>query len=129
MTLLIAALTVAAIHAKAQDSNESQIKILCTDTPGVLKLIHAITTSEPVLVKFSDDQGMVFTDKIKGSFPRGLAKRYDVSQLSSHKFRMEISTPELTVIYRIVPSKDKQKFDAYLEKSIHNYDVIVASTK
>jgi hypothetical protein len=123
MTLLILAIGFVTIRANAQLQDESRVKILPTSRPGVLKLIHAITTDEPVSVKFIDDQGVVESDEIIGSFPTGLSKKYDVRNLGAKDFRMEITSAHLSVTYHIVRSKDKKTFTPYLEKTIHNYEL------
>ena len=122
MTLLIVALGFVAINAKAQTKNdESRVKIMNTNRPGVLRLIHAIGVDEPVMVKFTSASGEVLFDQIKGTFPKGVSKRYDVRKIANRDFRMEISTSHLTVTYLIVPSKDRKTFTPYLEKTVHNY--------
>ncbi len=128
MTLTIAMVAFSAILVRAQQPDESRIKILPVEKPGVLKLVHAMTSYEPVTVNFiTDENGVVSTDEIKGSFPKGFAKQYDVRRISEGNFRMEIVSPSLTVTYRIIPSIDGRTFTTHLEKAVHNYDVIVAS--
>jgi hypothetical protein len=126
MTLMIAMLVFSAIHVKAQEQDESRIKIVNTDRPGVLKLIHAIPTEEPVIVKFISDDKVVASDAIKGSFPKGLLKRYDVRKISGKDFHMEISHAGLVITYRIVPSKDRKTFTPYLEKTERTYEVLAS---
>ena len=121
MTLLIVVIGFVTIHANAQAQDESRIKILATSQPGVVKLIHAIPTNEPVTVRFLNNTGVISSDEIKGDFPKGIAKRYDVSNIGNRDFRMEVSTSRLSVTYRIIPSKDKKTFAPYLEKSVRNY--------
>ena len=122
MTLLIVALGFVAINAKAQTKNdESRVKIMNTNRPGVLRLIHAIGVDETVTVKFIAASGEISSDEIKGNFPKGISKRYDVRKIANKDFRMEISTSHLTITYLIVPSKDRKTFTPYLEKSVHNY--------
>jgi hypothetical protein len=120
MTLLIVAIGFVAINANGQAQDESRVKIVTTSTPGIIKLIHAISTDEPVTVKFINDDGIVLSDEITGAFPKGLSKRYDVSELGKKAFRMEVSSTNLVVTYKIVPNKDK-KLTAYLEKAERNY--------
>jgi hypothetical protein len=127
MTLMIAMVAFSAIVVRAQQPDESRIKIIPMEKPGVLKLVHAITSYEPVTVNFVTDEGVIKSDEIKGSFPKGFTKRYDVRRISENDFRMEIITPSLTVTYRIIPSQDGKTFTTHLEKAVHNYDVVVAS--
>ena len=127
MMMMIAIVAFSAITVKAQQQDESRIKILTTEKPGVLKLVHAISTDEPITVNFITNEGFATTDVIKGSYPKGIAKRYDFRRISDSDFRMQISTSSLTVTYHIVPSDDKKTFTSNLEQAIHHYDVVVAS--
>lgn len=124
--MMIAMVAFSAIKVKAQQPDESRIKVLKTEKPGVLKLVNAQQIEDGVTVTFITDEGIISTDEIKGSFPKGLAKRYDVRKI--HKeFWIEVSTPRLSVTYHIIPSSDGKTFTSNLETAVHNYDVIVAS--
>ncbi len=124
-TLVIAMLTFSAISVKAQ-YDESRIKIMPTAKPGVLRLVHAIPTDEPVNIQFITDHGIVSSDEIKGKFPKGISRRYDFRQIDDNDFRMVISSSGLSVTYHIVQSDDKKTFSSFLEKTVHNYDVLAA---
>lgn len=125
MMMVIAMVAFSAINVKAQ-ADESRIKVLNTEKPGVLKLITALQIEDGATVNFLTDEGIVSTDQIKGSFPKGFSKRYDIRKV--HKdFRIEVHTPRLSVTYHIIPSKDGKTFSSSLEKAVHKYDVIVAS--
>ena len=123
---MIAVAAFSAIKVKAQQPDESRIKILNTEKPGVLKLVHALQIEDGVTVNFITDEGTILTDEIKGSFPKGMAKRYDVRKIDKD-FWIEISTPRLSVTYHIIPSNDGKTFISNMEKAVHKYDVIVAS--
>ena len=126
VTMMIAIVAFSAINVKAQQPDESRIKVLKTEKPGVLKLVNAQQIEDGLTVNFITDEGIISTDEIKGSFPKGLAKRYDVRKI--HKeFWIEVSTPRLSVTYHIVPSSDGKTFTSNLETAVHNYDVVVAS--
>jgi hypothetical protein len=126
VTMMIAMVAFSAIKVKAQVPDESRIKILKTEKPGVLKLVHALQIEDGVTVNFITDEGIISTDEIKGSYPKGMAKRYDVRRIDKD-FWMEVSTPRLSVTYHIIPSSDGKTFTSNLEKAVHKYDVIVAS--
>jgi hypothetical protein len=49
-------------------------------------------------------------------FEKGFTKRYDVNNIVSRDFRIKVSTEEATVVYRIEFSKDRKKFEPYLEE-------------
>jgi hypothetical protein len=127
MMMMIAMVAFLAITVKAQQPDESRVKILPTEKPGVLKLVHAISTDEPITVNFITNEGFATTDVIKGSYPRGIAKRYDFRRINDSDFRMQISSAGLTLIYHIIPSEDKKTFTSTLEQAIRHYDVVVAS--
>ena len=125
LTMMIAMVMFSAIKVKAQ-ADESRIKVLKTEKPGVLKLISAIQIEDGATVNFFTAEGTLSTDEIKGSFPKGFAKRYDVRNLNKD-FWIEVITPRLSVTYHIIPSKDGKTFTSNLEQAVHKYDVIVAS--
>jgi hypothetical protein len=126
VTMMIAIVAFSAIKVKAQQPDESRVKVLKTEKPGVLKLVHALEIEDGLTVNFITDEGIISTDEIKGSFPKGLSKRYNVGKIGKD-FWMEVSTPRLSVTYHIIPSNDGKTFISNLEKAVHKYDVIVAS--
>jgi len=115
-----------AIKVKAQQPDESRIKFLTTEKPSVLKLVHALPIEDGLTVTFITNEGVISTDEIKGSYPKGLSKRYDVKRIGKD-FWIEVSTPRLSVLYYISPSSDGKTLTANMEKAVHNYDVVVAS--
>jgi hypothetical protein len=122
--LLTGLLVCATIIVNAQNPGESQVKVIKTDKPGVIKMIHAIATDEPVVVRFSNDQGIIVEDKIKGTFAKGISRRYNMNRFFDKNFRIEIKSETIDVTYQIVPSKDKQTFTAYLEKVEHHHQLL-----
>lgn len=125
MTMVIAIVAFSAIKVKAQ-ADESRVKVLGTEKPGILKLVSAIEIDNGATVNFITDEGIVSTDQIKGSFPKGFSKRYDVRKVDKD-FWIEVDTQNLTVTYHVVPSKDRKSFETTLETAVHKYDVVVAS--
>jgi len=123
--MVIAMVVFSAIKVKAQ-ADESRIKVLNTEKSGVLKLVSAIEIEDGATVTFFNNEGTLSTDEIKGSFPKGFAKRYDVHKVNQD-FWIEVITPRLSVTYHIIPSKDGKTFTSNLEEAIHKYDVVVAS--
>jgi len=123
--MMIAMVGFSAITVKAQ-ADESRVKVLNTDKPGVLKLVSAIEIENGATVSFITDEGTILMDEIKGQYPKGFAKRYDVRRVDKD-FWIEVNTPRLVVTYHIIPSDDGKTFISNLEKAVHKYDVIVAS--
>jgi hypothetical protein len=128
LTFVAVILALSSIHVQAQQHDESNVKIMPTSKPGVLRLVHAIPTTDPVSVQFITDHGVVSSDEIKGDFPKGISRRYDFRQIDDKDFRMLISSPTLSVTYHIVLSDDRKTFTPYLEKAVHSYNTL-ASTK
>ena len=125
LTLLIVALGCFTISAQAQTKDESATKVLPTSTPGTIKVIHA-SSIEKLNVTFLNENGEILTDRIAGSFPKGVMKRYDVSQIEDPNFLVQISSTEITVTYRVTASKDKKKYTPMLEK-VEYHNQLVAS--
>ena len=126
MALIIAATSLAAINVNAQSPDPSHVKIMRTPEVGVIKLLYANETNEPVTVTFSNASGEVQTDRIKGTYAKGFLKRYDVRAIYDKDFRIEISNSHLTVVYHIIPEKNNNNFVAHLEKTIYTDDVIAS---
>ena len=126
MTLLIVALGCFAITTNAQSQNDSQIKILPTDMPGTIKMIHAGSIDKSVTVTFFNREGEICQDRITGSFPKGVLKRYDVSNITDKNFLIEIKSTDMTVTYRVAASKDKKRYTPLLEKVEYHNEVVAS---
>lgn len=117
---LAAALTFTAAATFAQSAEES-VKIIPTDKSGVLKLIYAQETSEPLQVTFLSEKNVIEKDILKGNHPKGIMKRYDVSRISRNDFWIELSNSRMTLTYRIMPTNNGKSFTPFLEKSSQTY--------
>jgi hypothetical protein len=126
MTLMIVALGCFAINAHAQTQNDSQIKVVPTDTPGTIKMIHAGSIDKGLIVTFSNQEGEICTDRISGSFPKGVLKRYNLSHIAGENFQMEVKSTDMTVTYRVAASKGGKKYIPTLEK-VEYHPQLVAS--
>lgn len=113
-----------AIQVNAQTQDLSKVKILRTPEAGVIKLLYASNTEETVHIRFLTADGEVSSDQVKGNYPKGFLKRYDVKEISHHNFWIEVASPTTTVVYRIEPSKDKKRFSSVLEKTIQNHALV-----
>ncbi|HYF67288.1 MAG TPA: hypothetical protein VD884_04090 [Ohtaekwangia sp.] len=123
--LLAALICFASIQSVAQSPDETRVKILRTDQPGIIRLVYAKKINDHVAITFRTKRGNVSSDRIKGNnYPKGFSKRYDVREISSHEFWIEITSPEMTTIYHIIPSDKGEKFTAHLEKTIYNHVLI-----
>lgn len=127
LTFMVALLALSAIHVQAQQHDESFVKIMPTSKPGVLKLVHAIPTSESLSIQFITDDGVVSSDEIKGDYPKGISRRYDFRQIDDDNFRVMVSSPTLSVTYYIVLSDDRRTFTSHLEKAVHSYNPLASS--
>jgi hypothetical protein len=125
--LIIAAVAILVFFSssiQAQIKEEAYIKILPSKA-GILKVHYAMAITEPITVKFYNSEGLLTTDIIDGGpYANGLMKRYNVKGINSKDYRVEVSSSKLSVTYKITPSKDKQTFEAKLEKSMYNYPVV-----
>jgi hypothetical protein len=127
--LIIAAVAMLAFFSatvQAQVGDEANIKILPSKA-GILKVHYAMEISEPITVRFFNSDGLLATDRIEGLYAKGLMKRYNVKSVSSRNYWVEVSSPKLSVTYKIIPSKDQQTFAAHLEKTVYNYPVAASA--
>lgn len=127
--LLLGALTFAGGRATAQLGEESRIKVIQTHEPGIVKVIYGFNPEGPLNVYFNSPTGRVGADKIEGNYPAGISKKYDVRKLSNNDVWVEITSPFVSVTYRLVPSKDRQTFVPYLEKTTYNHRLMVANKR
>jgi hypothetical protein len=126
---VVALFSVSISSANAQHAGEPSVKILPTDQKGVLKVLYVYDTDQPVEVKFLTKEEVLTSDKIKGAtFQNGFSKKYDVRNITSRNFWIEVSSPNLTVTYKITESKDRKSFVPFLEKTTYN-NSLVASNK
>jgi hypothetical protein len=128
--LIVAALAIVGLFSsqvQAQVGDEAKIKIL-PSKGGILKVHYAMEINEPITVKFFNRDGILTTDVIAGThYEKGLMKRYNVKNINTKDFWVEVSSSKMTVTHRVVPSRDKQSFAAYLEKTTYNYPVVASN--
>ena len=126
--LTIALLLIAFVAATtyARQNAEATVKVLPSTQKGVLKILYANDIDQSVEVKFFNDEGIISSDEIKGSvYPHGFLKKYDVRQLKNGNLWVEISSPNLSVTYKLVGSED-HTITPFLEKSTTTYNHLVA---
>ena len=109
---------------QAQALDESLVKITPTANPHVLKVIYGAETFGPLDVKFIANGGVVGSDKIEvGSYPTGISKRYDFKNINESDFWIEVTSPQMSVTYRISPLRNGG-FTPHLEKATY-YQAVV----
>src|SRR5687768_7431134 len=122
--VLIGMLTFLGNNIQAQDLHETLVKIVPTANPGIIKIIYGAETLGPVSISFVTNKGEVGSDKIKvGSYPTGISKRYNIKSISDRGFWVKVSSPQLSVTYRVSPL-DNGSFTTTLEKASY-YQAIV----
>jgi hypothetical protein len=125
LLLMIGVMVCIAVVATAQSQDDTRIKILRTEKPGIIKMVHAIRSD--VHVQFTNHNGVVGEDKIKGEYPKGISRRYNLNRIYGDDFRMVITSERVRVTYHIIPSRDRQTFEAHLEKVEHKYQPVLAN--
>lgn len=124
--LLVAALSFAVVTSNAQPASEPAVKILPTNQEGILKVLYAYETDQSVEVKFFNEGGLITADKITASNSQhGFSKKYDVRNIESATFWVEVTAANLSVTYRVTESKDG-KYKSFLEKATYNYPVVAS---
>ena len=123
---LLAVIIFFTAQAQRHNADESEIKILPSKT-GILKVLYAMEVSQSVVLTFFNSQGVLGRDKIKGNFPSGFLKFYDVARIIDREFWVQIDSPDHIIRFHVVPSKDKTTFTSYLEEAIPRSSYPVAS--
>jgi hypothetical protein len=122
---LLVILSSAVVPTSAQSFDEPAVKILPTTQKGLLKVHYAYDADQGVNVRFYNEQGQILSDEVKGAFPNGFSKKYDVRNITSKNFWIEVTTANISVTYKLVASKDRETFVPLLEKTAYNH--VVAS--
>jgi hypothetical protein len=113
--LAIATFAFVGTAAYGQSSEDSNVKLLRTARPGIIKLHYALAVNEPLSVKFYNETGLVGSDRISGEFAKGFSKKYNVREIDGEAYWVEISSTRGSTTYRVDPNG--KAFTATLEKS------------
>jgi hypothetical protein len=124
---VLAFATMMALTATAQEIDASRVKILPSSDNKIIKVLFAMQTDDVVDVKFFSDGGMVKRDKITGPFEKGVMKRYDVSEINSRDYWIEVTSGCLKVTYRVRPDRRGKSFSPQLESA--TFTNLVAAKK
>jgi Flp pilus assembly protein CpaB len=118
----ISSLVMSQAHAQGQDI--PAVKVISTDQSDMIKVIYAYNAVSPVKIKFTNAEGLLFEEKLKGKgLERGFMKRYNVEEIKGDIFWVEIESQELSVKFKVTPSKT-EKLSSQLEKVTHNFPAI-----
>ncbi len=119
--LMAVVILLASVSAMAQV--EANVKILPAADAGIIKLLYAYNSEKPVTVSFYDD-ALISSDRVKGvSSPHGFLKKYDIKNITSSVFWIEIKSIDLEVTYKMEKSKSG-KFIPTLERTIYKHEVV-----
>jgi hypothetical protein len=117
----ISSFTISKANAQAQ---EPAVKIVSSIDPDMIKVIYGYDTNEGVEVKFTNADGLLKTDKIRGKdFKGGFLKKYDVEKMRGNAFWVEVESSEVSVTYKMTEAKNG-KWSAQLEKTTYNYPIV-----
>jgi hypothetical protein len=122
--IFFSAMSFAVTNSNAQSG--PAVKILPTTEKGILKIHYAQPTFKAVSIKFYDESGLITSDKVSKSYEKGFSKKYDLSNLKAGEYWVEITSPELSVTYKLAGSKEKT-WVTTLEKTTHNYPLVATN--
>ncbi len=123
---LVVALILAYGAASAQ-VNGPAVKILPSTEDGVLKVMYAYSSSEPIKIRFTDAQNLNQVDYIGGeNFPSGFSKKYDIRNIEVDAFWIEVKSSKLSVVYKMTAQKDGT-YHPLLEKTTYYHDLVAAN--
>jgi hypothetical protein len=113
--------------ARAQEINEPAVKILPTAKHGIIKVLYAYNSRQSVRVRFFDEDGELLTDKIKANeMDNGFIKKYDVRNIASKVFFVEVSSEAMSFIYKLTASPDGKGLTPVLENASYQYPAVAA---
>ena len=104
-------------RAQAQVKDAPKVSIYQTVVQDVIKVIYGYNSEKSVVVNFLKADGLFETDVISGKdFQSGFLRKYNVEKLRGQPFWIEISSPELSVTFKMTNLKNG-KWAAHLEKT------------
>jgi hypothetical protein len=114
--------------AQAQELLEPAVKILPTSEKGIVKVLYAYPTGQSVNVKFVNEDGLIGSDRIlAAAYQNGFTKKYDIRNMGSKSFWVEVSSAKMSVTYKMVASKERGRFVPVLEKNTYLHPLTAAS--
>lgn len=91
----------------------------------MLKLIYAYEANGTVRVKFIGSEGVLKSDRITASDnSRGFSKKYDLRNVREKLMWVEVSSPEMTVTYRLETSGTG--WTSHLEEATYHFTAVAA---
>ena len=125
--ILVVLLMIFGTAAQAQEGVEPAVRIVPMPQPGIIKVIYAYNSGQPVLVKFFDEDAVLFSDKIKATaFEKGFSRKYNVSHIAPKTFFVEVSSETLTVTYRLTKSEDGEVLTPFLENVSYQFPPVAS---
>jgi hypothetical protein len=106
--------------AQAQEQSHDQAKVsVYSPEQDVIKVIFGYDTEKTVAVNFVTTDGLFQSDIVSGkTFKGGFLRRYHVEKLRGKPFWIEISSPEMSVTFKMTELKSG-KWAAHLEKTTY----------
>ncbi|CAN5525284.1 hypothetical protein BH10BAC4_BH10BAC4_06000 [soil metagenome] len=125
ITGLLIILTSSLVKVNAQSFDDPAVKILPTTQKGIVKVHFAYGADQKVNVRFFNEDGQLYSDEVKGSFPNGFSKKYDIRKMNGENLWIEITCEAMSVTYKLVRSEGRDEYVPFLENSTYNH-VLVA---
>jgi hypothetical protein len=122
--MILAAMSFTSTNVQAQA--DPAVKVLPTSETGILKVLYAYPNQKTVQIKFYNESGLIGLDHVNKKFEKGFSKRYDLNKLSEGNYWVEITSPELSVTYKLEGSKEK-KWISTLEKTTYSYPLVATN--
>ncbi len=124
--LVILSTTVATTNAQSFD--EPAVKILPTNQKGILKVLYAYDANQSVKITFFNDKGLILSDEVKGeSLSNGFSKKYDVRNITSESFWIEVASDNISVTYKLTESMDRKTYVPFLEKTTYSHSLVASN--
>jgi hypothetical protein len=127
--ILLAGVVIAAISAfslKAKAQVEPSVKIVPGLDSNTIKLIFGYETTGAVNITFSDADGVISSDRLKGNaVAHGFIKKYEVNRAKTDAFWVRINSKEVALTYKLTAQKDG-KWAASLEQGTYNFPTVAS---
>lgn len=121
---MVVAICAFSFTAKAQE--EPAIKVVPAMEKNTIKVIYGYFTGESIHITFSDANGFISSDRIRGEeFERGFIKKYKLQRSHASPVWIEVSNSKLAATFKLTEVKSG-KWLAALEKTIYTNRMVAS---
>lgn len=125
LSALAFAMTTFAAHAQTA---QGPVNIIPTPSKDVIRVIYDEAVDGALSITFTTIDGIESTYKIRGQYPNGVSKKFDVAKINNKPYSVEVKSKYKKAVYQVNPANSRSGFAAQLQ-TLEDHTILVASKK